>query len=181
MPKQLKNIKVAMVVCDGFEESEMVKPRQALQKAGVTVELIAPKKGKVTAWRNGKWTNKYEVDRTLKDARAKDYAALVLPGGVINPDKLRTEKRAIKFVKHFFQTKKPIAAICHGPLTLIETKKLKGRTMTSYSSIKTDLKNAGVKWQNKKVVNDRNLISSRSPKDIPAFNKAILKVLKKGE
>jgi protease I len=173
--KRLKNKKVAVLLCDGFEESEMTKPRIALKKAGATVHLISLKTGKVKGWSHGKWTKPYKVDFTLGKVNASQYDALLLPGGVMNPDKLRSNKKAVNFVKSFMQKKKPVAAICHGPLTLIETKKLKGLKMTSYHSIKTDIANAGAIWQDKEVIVDKNLVTSREPKDIPAFNKAMIK------
>lgn len=179
MKGKLINKKIAILACDGFEETEMAEPRKALKKAGAITHLISPQKNKITAWRHGKWTKQYHVDVKLENANPKNYAALLLPGGVINPDLLRTHKAAIKFVNHFLKNKKPVAAICHGPLTLIETGQLKGRKMTSYHSIKTDIINAGAQWKNKKVVIDKNLITSRRPNDIPAFNKAIIKILEK--
>jgi protease I len=179
MDKILKNIKVAILLCNGFEEDEMTKPHAALKKAGATVHLITPKGNTVRAWKNGKWTKKYPIDLKLNKAKPGDYDALMLPGGVINPDTLRTDVSAVKFVNDFFKINKPIAAICHGPLTLVETKKLKNRKVTSYHSIKTDLMNAGAHWKNKEVVIDGNLITSRSPKDIPAFNKALIKMCSK--
>jgi protease I len=179
MNKKLQDIKVAVLLCDGFEESEMKKPREALMDAGAIVHLISPGNKSVKSWLNGKWSKQYKVDVQLKDAKANQYDAILLPGGVINPDALRTHKSAVKFVESFIKSKKLIAAICHGPITLIETGKLKGRKMTSYHSIKTDLKNAGAVWQNKQVVVDKNLVTSREPKDIPAFNKAIIKELAK--
>jgi protease I len=174
MKKPLKDIKVAVLLCNGFEDSEMTKPCEALRKAGAEVDLITPKGTKVRGWSHDKWTRYYPVKMTLSKASANDYDALLLPGGVMNPDALRTNKEAVKFVETFFKKKKPIAAICHGPLTLVETGKLKNRTLTSYHSIKTDLVNAGAKWKDKNVVVDGNLITSRQPSDIPAFNKAII-------
>lgn len=175
MKKPLKNLKVAVLLCDGFEEVEMTKPRKALKAAGATVHLITPKGKTVTGWHHDKWTKTYKVDKQLAAITSGKYDALLLPGGVMNPDSLRSNKKAVKFVSDFLSKKKPIAAICHGPLTLIETKKLKGRKMTSYHSIKTDIANAGAKWQNKKVVVDKKLVTSREPGDIPAFNRAMIK------
>jgi protease I len=177
MQKKLANLNIAILLCDGFEESEMAKPREALKKAGATLHLISPDATEVRSWLHNKWSKKYKVDLKLKDANPADYDAILLPGGVLNPDKLRTYKEAVNFVKHFFKKDKLVAAICHGPLTLIETGYLKGRNLTSYHSIKTDLINAGAKWKNKQVVVDKNLITSREPKDIPAFNKAIIDLL----
>jgi protease I len=179
MKEKLKGIKVAILLCDGFEEVEMTKPRAALEKEGAIVHLITPKATYVKAWNHDRWSTKYKVQVKLEKAKPENYDVLLLPGGVINPDTLRTQKAAIKFVKTFFKNKKPIAAICHGPLTLVETGNLKGRKLTSYHSIKTDMKNAGAHWQNKKVVVDGELITSRQPSDIPAFNKAIIKAFAK--
>jgi len=179
MKEKLQNLKIAVLLCDGFEETEMTKPREALIKAGATVHLITSKSKKVTAWLDGKWSKKYKIDVSLKNAKPSDYDALLLPGGVLNPDKLRTDKKTVQFVKSFLKNQKPIAAICHGPIILIETNQLKGRKITSYHSIKTDLINAGATWQNKSVVIDKNIITSREPKDIPAFNKAIITQLSK--
>lgn len=176
MKGKLSGMKIAMLLCDGVEEVEMTKPRQALKKAGATVHLISPNTKKIKAWNHDHWTKTYKVDVPLNKANPKSYDAVVLPGGVMNPDHLRTYKSAVKFIKHFFTKNKPIAAICHGPWTLVETGKLKNRKMTSYHSIKTDIINAGARWQNKKVVIDRKLITSRQPGDIPAFNKALIKV-----
>lgn len=174
---KLHGLKIAVLLCDGFEESEMTKPREALERAGARVHLITPKENKVRAWLHDKWSKSYKIDVNLDKANPNDYDALLLPGGVLNPDKLRTNKKAIKFVESFIKNKKWIAAICHGSITLIETGKLKGIKMTSYHSIKTDLINAGATWTNKSVVIDKNFITSREPKDIPAFNKAIIKQL----
>ncbi|MES2219214.1 MAG: type 1 glutamine amidotransferase domain-containing protein [Pseudomonadota bacterium] len=173
--KNLGATKVAVLLCDGFEESEMTKPRAALKKAGAKVYLISPGATKVKGWTKGKWSKAYKVDFKLEKANPNQFHALLLPGGVMNPDQLRANKKAVNFVNHFMKKKKPVAAICHGPLTLIETNTLKGRRLTSYNSIKTDLKNAGATWQDKEVIVDRNLVTSRKPKDIPAFNKAMIK------
>lgn len=175
--KKLADKHIAILLCDGFEESEMVSPRKALERAGATTYLISPAKNKVRGWKHDRWTKYYAVDEKLENADPQDYDAILLPGGVINPDKLRTYKEAVNFVNHFFKKKKLIAAICHGPLTLIETKNLKNKTLTSYHSVKTDLTNAGAKWKDKEVVIDNHLITSRSPKDLVAFNKAIITYL----
>lgn len=177
MKGKLQDVKVAMLLCDGFEESEMTKPRAALLDLGATVDLISPNPTKVRAFQHHKWSKQYKVDVKLKDAKPTQYDALILPGGVINPDSLRTYDSAVKFAKYFLKNKKPLAAICHGPITLIETGLLKKRKMTSYPSIKTDLKNAGAKWHDKKVIVDDNLITSRKPSDIPAFNEALIKMI----
>jgi protease I len=179
MDKSLKDIKIAVLLCDGFEQVEMTKPCAAFKKAGATVHLITPKGTTVRGWHHAKPAKKFPIDVKLSKAKPGNYDALVLPGGVMNPDTLRTSKSAIKFVDDFFKKDKLIAAICHGPLTLVETKKLKNRNMTSYHSIKTDIKNAGAHWKDKEVVIDGNLITSRQPKDIPAFNKAVIAACKK--
>lgn len=171
---QLEGVRVAILVCDGFEEVELTEPHDALQEAGAIVDIVSPNTV-VTSWQRDHWGRGFPSDVALCDARPQDYDALLLPGGVLNPDKLRMDKKAVAFVKHFIEKDKLIAAICHGPWTLIETNALKGRKMTSYMSIKTDLINAGADWVNKEVVIDGNLITSRSPKDLPAFNKRIIK------
>jgi protease I len=166
--KKLQGLKVAALMCDGFEEVEMTKPRAALEEEGAQVDIISPN-DTVKSWDHTKWSKDYSVDTKLAEADPSNYHALLLPGGVLNPDKLRTLEKAVNFVKHFFDTQKPIAAICHGPWTLIETKQIANRNVTSYHSIKTDLINAGANWQDSEVVVDDGLITSRSPKDIPAF------------
>lgn len=164
---------VAVLVCDGFEEVELTVPKTALEKEGINVDIISPNHT-VRAWNHTNWSKDYLVDILLEDANPNGYGALLLPGGVINPDKLRAIDSAVSFIKHFLEGNKPIAAICHGPWSLIETGQLKGRSLTSYHSIKTDLINAGANWQDKEVVVDKNLITSRSPKDLPVFVTKIL-------
>lgn len=176
---KLKGIKVAILVCDGFEEVELSKPYSALKAEGAEVVIISPNKDKVKAWNFTDWSTTYDVDLQLEKAHAEDFDALLLPGGVINPDKLRTHEKAINFVNHFFKENKLIAAICHGPWTLIETKQLANRNLTSYHSIKTDLINAGAIWHDQEVVVDDGLITSRSPKDLSAFNEKIVEHLSK--
>jgi protease I len=176
MKKKLKGFKIAILASDGFEESEMIKPKKALEKEGAIVHLIAPQNTPLRSWHQNKWHKKYPVHASLGRTKPETYNALLLPGGVLNPDKLRMNKKAVKFMNHFFKENKPIAAICHAPLSLIETKRLKNRKMTSYPSIKTDLLNAGAQWENKAVVLDKNLITSRTPKDIPQFVRTLIKV-----
>lgn len=178
--QQLKNLKVAILTENGFEQVELTSPKEAMEKAGVTVHLVSPQKKEVKAWDETDWGITLPVDVHLADASPDQYDALLLPGGVLNPDDLRQNEKAVAFVKHFLEAGKPVAAICHGPQTLIETRMIKGRTMTSYPSIKTDLINAGVNWQDKEVVVDHGLVSSRSPKDLPAFNKKLLEELAEG-
>ncbi len=181
MDQSLKSKKVAVLVENGFEESEFNKPIEALKNAGATVHVVSPQAGKVKAWSGGNWSKEYAVDVELKDANADDYVGLVLPGGVMNPDKLRMNKDAVDFVKDFFAQEKPIAAICHGPWLLIETGALQGRKMTSYPSIKTDLINAGVNWVDEEVVVDEGLTTSRNPDDLPAFCAKMVEELKEGK
>jgi len=181
---KLKGLKIAIVVSNGFEEDEMTKPRAALEKAGAETVLISPDGSKVKSWLHDKWGKDFKVDMNIKSAKPGQFDGILLPGGVMNPDKLRTDKNVVKFISHFMKNNKPVAAICHGPWTLVETGKLKGRKLTSYHSIKTDLINAGAKWADKEVIVDKNLVTSRTPKDIPAFNKAVINLyllLNKGE
>lgn len=169
MERTLANKKIAIVVADGFEESEFTKPLEALQNANASVDIVSIKNGKVKSWNHIDWGKEYDVDKSIETADSKDYDALVLPGGVMSPDRLRTDKSIVAFVSSFMEEGKPIAAICHGPWTLIETGRLKGRKMTSYPSIKTDLINAGADWSDEEVVVDNGLITSRRPDDLPAF------------
>lgn len=181
MATDISNKKVAILTENGFEEVELTSPMNALEQAGATVRIISPQKGKVRAWNHDHWSIELPVDQNLSDARPEEYDMLVLPGGVLNPDKLRLNKEAVSFVRYFLEQGKPIAAICHGPQTLIETGMLNGRTMTSYASVKTDLINAGVNWVDKEVVVDNGLVTSRSPKDLEAFNKKMIEELKEGQ
>jgi len=181
MEKQLNNKKVAILVANGFEESEFTQPLAALKDAGATVEVISLQAGKVKAWAEKNWGKEYDVDKTVDTVNAQDYDALVLPGGVINPDLLRVNQDAVNFVAGFFDDSKPIAAICHGPWTLIETGELKGRKVTSYKSIKTDLINAGANWVDEEVVVDNGLVTSRNPGDLPAFCKKMLEEIAEGK
>lgn len=168
---KLNNKRVAILMTDGFEEIEITEPKKALEAAGANVNVIAPKENKVKAWNHTDWGNEYDVDQKLDDANVSDYDALMLPGGVMNPDKLRQNTKAIQFVQSFIDAEKPIAAICHAPQLLIETGTLKGKKLTSYPALKTDLMNAGAIWVDEEVVIDGKLITSRSPNDLDAFNK----------
>jgi protease I len=174
MQQQLDGKKIAILATDGFEQVEMTDPQQALQQAGAQTHLISPKSGAIKGWNHTEWGNEFPVDVTLDQANPSDYDALLLPGGVMNPDKLRMNQQAVQFVKSFFDAGKPVAAICHGPWTLIEAGVVEGRTLTSYESIKTDLKNAGANWVDREVVTENGLVTSRKPDDIPAFNKAMI-------
>ncbi|HEY2727193.1 MAG TPA: type 1 glutamine amidotransferase domain-containing protein [Parafilimonas sp.] len=178
--KSLQGKKVAILTETGFEEVELTSPKQALEEAGAEVHIVSPQKEKVKAWDHDHWSIELKVDKNIDDVKEEDYDALVLPGGVLNPDKLRTNKNAVEFVSEFLESGKPVAAICHGPQTLIETGLLEGRTMTSYPSIQTDLKNAGVDWVDREVVVDNGLVTSRSPKDLQAFNKKMIEEIREG-
>jgi len=170
---------VAVMATDGFEQSEFKKPIKALKKEGFLVDVISLNKGKIKGWKNTKWGNKFKVDVTINQALSLNYDMLVLPGGVMNTDTLRTSELAIRFVSDFFEQKKPVAAICHAGSILIETGLLKEKQLTSYKSIKTDLINAGADWKDEEVVVDNKLITSRYPKDLPAFCQKMIEELKK--
>jgi protease I len=174
------NKRVAILATNGFEESELRSPREALLQAGAFVDLISLETGTIKGWKDGNWGDTEQVDRAMADARAEDYDALLLPGGVMNPDKLRTNADAVAFVRAFFEQGKPVAAICHGPWILAEADVLRGRKVTSYPSIRTDLTNAGAHWVDEEVVVDNGLITSRSPKDLPAFNARMLEEIAEG-
>lgn len=178
--KTLAGRKVAILATDGFEQSELFEPKKALEAAGATVKVISPKDGEIKGWKHTDWGDKCKVDLSLEDAQADDFDALMLPGGVMNPDKLRMNEKAIEFIKGFAETGKPIAAICHGPWSLIETGFVSGRTMTSWPSIRTDLTNAGAKWVDCEVVTDNGLVTSRKPDDLPAFNKKMIEEFSEG-
>ena len=173
--------RIAILATDGFEESELKSPKDAMEKEGFEVDIVSLKSGKIKAWADGNWSKEYNVDKTLSEVKAQDYNALVLPGGVINPDKLRREKTAVTFVKDFFKQKKPVAAICHGPWTLIEAEVVKGRKMTSFPSLRKDLENAGANWVDEEVVVDEALVTSRNPNDLPAFNAKLIEEIKEGK
>lgn len=179
MANVLQGKKIAILVANGFEQSELTGPKHALEKAGAKTDIISPEVEQVKGWTHGDWGDTFEVDVPLEEASADDYHALLLPGGVMNPDKLRMDTMAVDFVKQFFSTNKPIAAICHGPWTLINAGVVKGRKLTSWPSIKIDLINAGAHWVDEKVVVDDKLVTSRKPDDIPAFNEAIITLFAK--
>jgi protease I len=177
MADNLAGTKIAILATDGFEQVELTEPKKALEEAGGFTEVVSPKSGEIKAWKMKDWGETVKVNKTLEKARAQDYDALVLPGGVMNPDQLRMDPKAVQFVKEFVATGRPVAAICHGPWTLVEAGVVKGRTFTSWPSVKTDLKNAGTNWVDKEVATDGQFISSRKPEDIPAFNKAIIEAV----
>lgn len=176
----LKNLKVAILVENGFEQSELLSPKQAMEEAGVVVDIVSPQQQEVRAWNHTDWGISISVNKKLDETKPDDYNGLMLPGGVMNPDKLRTNKKAVDFIRHFLESGKPVAVICHGAQTMIETGLLRGRTMTSYPAIKTDLINAGVNWVDQEVVVDNGLVSSRSLRDLEAFNNKLLEELAEG-
>ena len=180
MANKIEGMRVAILATEGFEQSELLEPREALEDAGATAEIVSPETGKIRGWKQGDWGKKLDVDVPLDEADADRYDALLLPGGVMNPDKLRMNPRAVSFVKRFVDAGKPIAAICHGPWTLIEAGAVSGRRMTSWPSLRTDLKNAGAQWVDEEVVVDRGLVTSRKPDDLPAFNRKMLEEFGEG-
>lgn len=180
MSTNLKGKKIAILVADGFEQVELTGPKEALEAAGAEIEIVSPAEGEVQGWNHDDKADLFPVDMPLNLARSDDYDALVLPGGVRNPDQLRMSTRAVEFVDGFFATGKPVAAICHAPWLLIETEVIKGRNITSWPSLKSDLINAGAHWVDRQVVVDNGLITSRKPQDIPAFNKKMIEEFAEG-
>jgi protease I len=178
---RLSKRKVAVLVDNGFEQVEFTRPIEALKNEDADVFVVSPQDDTVKGWDKSDWGKEFDVDVPLSEASPEDFDALVLPGGVMNPDKLRANKKAVEFVKHFLQEGKPVASICHGPWTLIETGLIKGKKMTSFKSIKTDLINAGVEWVDEEVVVDNGLVTSRNPDDLDAFCKKMVEEIKEGE
>lgn len=174
----LDGLSVAILVTDGFEQVELVEPRKALDAAGARTQIVSPKTGRVKGWNFTDWGDELPVDVPLAQARPEDYDAILLPGGVLNPDSLRIDADAVAFAQAFLDAGKPVASICHGPWTLIETGKLAGRSMTSWPSLRTDLQNAGVDWRDEETVVDGNLVTSRKPGDIPAFNREMISLFR---
>jgi len=172
--KPLEGKCVAILATDGFEQSELIEPREALESAGATTTVIAPHAGSIRGWQHKDWGDDVKVDLTLDEANPDDYDALLLPGGVMNPDHLRTDRGAVSLVRSFFDAEKPVAAICHGPIMLIEANVLQDRQVTSWPSLRTDIQNAGGQWSDEEVVVDRGLVTSRKPSDIPAFNRTMI-------
>ena len=170
----LHGLTVAILVTDGFEEVELLEPRRALDDAGAETRVVSPKHDRVRGWNLTDWGDELPVDVPLNHAKPEDFDALLLPGGVMNPDTLRMQPPAVEFVKSFFDADKPVAVICHGPWTVIEAGAARGRRIASWPSLKTDLRNAGAEWMDQEVVVDRNLVSSRKPDDIPAFNREMI-------
>ena len=180
MAKDLSGKTVAILVANGFEQIEMTDPREALDDAGATTELVSIEDDEVKGWEHTEWGDTFDVDVRMDDADASKYDALLLPGGVMNPDHLRRDERVQRFVRAFFEAGKPVAAICHGPWTLIDAGVVKGRRMTSYHTIRTDLENAGARWVDEEVVVDQGLVTSRSPDDLPAFDDKMIEEFAEG-
>ncbi|HZI02183.1 MAG TPA: type 1 glutamine amidotransferase domain-containing protein [Flavisolibacter sp.] len=181
MARDVKGKKVAIITEHGFEEVELTSPKKVLEEAGVEVHIISAQQGKVKAWDHDHWSIELPVDKALNDANPEDYDGLLIPGGVMNPDSMRENKKYVAFAQHFIEQGKPLASICHGPQLLIETGMISTRKLTSYPSIKTDLINAGALWEDKEVVVDNGLVTSRSPKDLEAFNKKLIEELSEGQ
>lgn len=177
MASNIQGKRIAILATDGFEQVELTEPKKALEQAGAQTTVIAPKPGEIRGWNHKEWGQTVKVDRTLDQARPEEFDALVLPGGVMNPDHLRMDAKAVDFVREFCQSGKPVAAICHGPWMLVETGAVKGKTITSWPSLKTDVWNAGGNWVDREVVSDGQFITSRKPDDIPAFNRTLIEKL----
>lgn len=180
MAANLSGKKIAILATDGVEQVELTEPRKALEGAGARTELISPKPDQIKAWKFKEWGDNLKVDKRVDEVRPQDYDALLLPGGAMNPDHLRMDSGAVDFVRQFVSTGKPVAAICHGPWTLIEAGVVAGKTMTSWPSVKTDLRNAGANWVDREVVTDGQFITSRKPDDIPAFSHALIEAVSRG-
>jgi protease I len=181
MASELRGKRIAALVDDGFEQVELTEPKQALEGAGAHVDVVSPQPQKVKGWQHTKWGDEFSVDQRLDSATAGEYDALLLPGGVMNPDRLRTNEKAVALVKAFADAGKPIAAICHGPWTLIDAGVVRGRTLTSWPSLATDLRNAGANWVDEECVNDNGLVTARKPADIPAFNRKMIEEFAEGQ
>jgi len=179
--KDLTGKKVAILVDEGFEQVELIKPRKALDRLGAQTQVVSPQEGEVRGWNVKRWGKAVAVDVPLHTADPSAFDALLLPGGVMNPDKLRMNPKAVEFVKHFIDARKPVAAICHGPWTLVEAGAVRGRTLTSWPSLQTDIRNAGGNWVDEEVVTDRGIVTSRKPDDIRAFNKKMIEEFAEGE
>ncbi len=180
MAQDLEGKTIAIVVTSGFEQVELTEPKRALEQAGARTHIVSAKKNRVKAWNRAEWGEEFDVDVPILEARPEDYDAVLLPGGVINADFLRLDEAAVRFVAAFFESGKPVASICHGPWVLIEAGVVKGRRMTSYPSLRTDLENAGADWVNQEVAVDGGLITSRNPHDLPAFNREMIKAFAEG-
>lgn len=174
MARTLAGKRIAILATDGFEQSELAEPRRALEEAGAATDIVSLRAGTIRGWKDRNWGEAFNVDRIVGEANADDYDALVLPGGVMNPDKLRVDRDALAFVRHFFERGRPVGAICHGPWTLIDAGVVQGRLMTSWPSLRQDLINAGAHWTDEEVVTDGRLVTSRKPADLPAFNRKLV-------
>ena len=179
--KDLTGKKVVILVDEGFEQVELIKPRKALDRLGAQTQVVSPQEGEVRGWNVKRWGKSVAVDVPLHSADPSAFDALLLPGGVMNPDKLRMNPKAVEFVKHFIDARKPVAAICHGPWMLVEAGAVRGRTLTSWPSLQTDIRNAGGNWVDEEVVTDRGIVTSRKPDDIRAFNKKMIEEFAEGE
>jgi protease I len=181
MSDKLKNKRVAILATDGVEQVELIEPKKALEEAGAQTDVVSPKDGKIKGWNHTDWGKEIPVDINLKSADHNNYDALLLPGGVMNPDTLRMDPAAVQFVKSFFDSGKPVAAICHGPWLLVEADAVRGRKVTSWPSLRTDIRNAGGEWTDQEVVTDNGLVTSRKPADIPAFNRKMIEEFGEGK
>jgi protease I len=181
MASQLEGKRIAILATDGFEQVELTEPRKALDHAGAETVVIAPKSGGIRGWNHKEWGESVKVDRTLDQASPQEFDALMLPGGVMNPDHLRMEPKAVSFVREFVSSGKPVAAICHGPWLLVESGTVRGKTITSWPSLKTDIKNAGGNWVDQEVAQDGQFVTGRKPDDIPAFSKALIELVSQSE
>ncbi len=180
MNQNLNGKRIAILVENGFEQAELTEPKKALEQAGARTQIVSPVQGQVKAWKDQDWGVTIPVDVPLQNANPDDFDALLLPGGVMNPDKLRMNPQAVQFIKAFFTAEKPVAAICHGPWTLVEANVVRGRTLTSWPSLQTDIRNAGGNWVDQQVVEDNGLVTSRKPDDIPAFNQKMIALFAQG-
>lgn len=180
MPASLQEKRIAILATDGFEQSELLEPRKALEQAGATCEVISLKAGSIKGWNHDQWGESVKVDRLVTSARAEDYDALLLPGGVMNPDKLRMNEEAMEFVAAFVDDGKPIGAICHGPWSLVEVDAVEDRELTSWPSLRTDIENAGGRWVDQAVVVDEGIVTSRKPDDLPLFNAKLIEEIGEG-
>ena len=181
MTQDLNGLKVAILVAEGFEQVELTEPKKALEAAGAQTQIVSPAKGRVQGWNHFEKGDRFPVEVPLEQANSREFDMLLLPGGVVNPDQLRIIPKAVQFVREFFDAGKPVASICHGPWTLIEADVVRGRTITSWPSLKTDLKNAGAHWVDREVITDNGLVTSRKPDDIPAFNQKMVEEFAEGK
>lgn len=180
MEESIKGKRVAILATDGFEESELLEPKKALEEAGAITTVVSIKAGEIKGWSEQNWGQAIAVDKTVDEVSADDFDALMLPGGVMNPDKLRMDERAVSFCRRFFDQGKPIGAICHGPWLLVEADVVRDREMTSWPSLQTDIENAGGQWQDSECIVDQGIVTSRKPADIPAFSSKLVEEIKEG-